>query len=427
MSLNILEAESNYEDVTYIGYSFRVRKYVYPYFLQKNYDLLTLFGNDAIREKFSSYCFLPDVVYISGFGHGYDNLFTGQHGEVLWKVGSYDPREAQGKIIHLMSCLTARRLGPDLVDKGARAYFGYEEEFTFIHTIGITDPLEDPIADVFFECNSQVDRLIADGLSAGRVYDATKELFREKYEDFLARDSDVAMTLLHDHDCFRIYGDQEASLPTDVTKELKLNTSVSGNLSKTGDSRDFVLKGVKQGEKLTFTLNGPDDGDFDLYVRINQEPELRKFDYRGYTESSNEEITIEPTQEGDYYVRVHSYHGMGPFTIKASVPMAPEGEEIELEKLIIGTLGSKDDSKKYVVKDVDGGEELFVTLDGPEGADFDIYVKSGSPATLDDYDIRGYTGLPDENVVIYPTVEGDYYITVHSYRGSGEYKLRASL
>jgi hypothetical protein len=127
MSLNILEAESNYEDVTYIGYSFRVRKYVYPYFLQKDYDLLSLFGNDAIREKFSSYCLLPDVVYISGFGHGYDNLFTGQHGEVLWKVGSYDPREAQGKIIHLMSCLTARRLGPDLVDKGARAYFGYEE------------------------------------------------------------------------------------------------------------------------------------------------------------------------------------------------------------------------------------------------------------------------------------------------------------
>jgi hypothetical protein len=82
---------------------------------------------------------------------------------------------------------------------------------------------------------------------------------------------------------------------------------------------------------------------------------------------------------------------------------------------------------QYVVKGVDGGEELFVTLDGPEGADFDIYVKSGSPATLDDYDVRGYTGLPDENVVIYPTIEGDYYITVHSYRGSGEYKLRASL
>ncbi len=427
MSLNILEVESNYESVTYIGYEFRVKKYVHPYFLEKDYNTLTLFENDATREKFSVYCLLPDVAYISVFGHGYDNLVTGQHGETLWQVGSYDPGEAQGKIIYLMSCLTARRLGPDLVDKGARAYFGYEENFTFMHMPSITDPLDDPIADVFFQCNSQVDRLVADGLPAGRVFDATKQLFREKYEEYLATDSDVAMTLLHDHDCFRMYGNIEASLPTDDIKELTLNTPVSGNLSKTGDSKDFILKGISAGEKLTFTLTGPADSDFDLYVRRNQEPELRKFDYRGYTTSSNEEITIEPTEAGDYYVMVHSYDGMGIFTLKASMPAIPEGEEIELGELIVGTLASQDDSKKYVVKNVDDGEELFVALDGPDGADFDVYVKFGSPATTDDYDIRGYTGLPDEHVVVYPTNAGDYYITVHSYRGSGEYKLRTSL
>ena len=430
MSVKILEVESNYEGVTYIGYNFRVRKYVYPYFLEKDYNVLTLFENDATRQKFSLYCLLPDVMYISVFGHGYDDHVTGQHGEILWKVDSYDPREAQDKIIHLMSCLTARRLGPDLVDQGALAYFGYEEPFTFFHLLGIEDPLDDPIADVFFQCDSQVDRLIADGLPAGRVYDATKELFREKYEDFLARDSDVAMALLHDHDCFRIYGDLEALLSAEipgVIQELVVNTPVSGNLSNTGDSRTFVLKGMKAGEKLTFTLTGPTASDFDLYVRRSEEPELRKFDYRGYTVSSDEEIIIEPTEDGDYYVMVHSYDGMGPFTLKASIPPRPEGEEIQLRELIVGALASQGDSKKYVVKDVDEEEELFVALEGPEGADFDVYVKFGSPATIDDYDIRGYTGLPDENVVVYPTKKGDYYITVHSYRGSGQYRLRTSL
>ena len=111
MSHNIIiELESNYEDVTYIGYTFRVKKYVYPYFLEKGYNLLTLFENEAKREKFAQYCLLADVVYISAFGHGYDDLIGGQHGDVLWKVGSYDPAEARDKIIHLMSCRTARKL-----------------------------------------------------------------------------------------------------------------------------------------------------------------------------------------------------------------------------------------------------------------------------------------------------------------------------
>ncbi len=427
MSIKILEVESNYEDVTYIGYKFRVEKYVYPYFAEKNYEILTLFENDAVREKFSSYCLLPDIEYVSAFGHGYDNLITGQHSDILWKVGVYDEREAQNKIIHLMSCLTARRLGPDLVDKGARTYLGYEEPFTLYSTLNIVNPLDDPIADVFFECSSHVDRLFADGLAAGRVYDETKVLFREKFEEYLAIDGDVAMALLHDHDCFRLYGDLEASLPTVGILELEPNVPVSGSLSSSGESEVYVLKGVKAGEKLIFTLTGPADSDFDLYIRKNENPEIRKFDYRGYTASANEEITIEPTQDGDYYVMVHSYDGMGPFTLKVSKPPPAEGEEIQLGELVVGTLASQGDSKAYVVKGVDKENELFVALDGPEGADFDVYVKFGSPATTDDYDIRGYTGLPDENVVVYPTKKGDYYITVHSYRGSGEYKLRASL
>lgn len=430
MPIKILEVESNYEDVTYTGYKFRVEKYVYPYFLEKNCEVMTLFENHATRDKFSSYCLLPDIMYISAFGHGYDDLITGQHGDILWKVGSYDPSEAQNRIIYLMSCLTAKRLGPDLVDKGARTYMGYEEPFTLYSTIGINDPLEDPIADVFFECSSRVDRLFVDGLPAKNVFDATKELFREKFEEYLAIDGDVAMALLHDHDCFRMYGDQEASLPFEipgVMPELSLNIPISGNLDSSDESKMFILKDIKAGEKLTFTLTGPANSDFDLYIRKGQEPDLRKFDYRGYTDSSNEEIILESAQEGDYYVMVNSYSGAGPFTLKASVPVTPEGEEILLGGLIVGTLASADESKKYVIKDVKEGEELFVALDGPEGADFDVYVKFGSVATIDDYDLRGFTGLPDENVVVYPTKKGDYYITVHSYSGSGEFRLRASL
>lgn len=428
MSVNILEVESNYEDVTYIGYNFRVRKYVNPYFTQKGYTIIPLFGNDATRQKFAQCCLLPDVCFISAFGHGYDNLFTGQHGEVLWQTGSYDPREPQGKIVHLMSCLTARQLGPDLIDKGGRVYFGYEESFVFMHTLGVTDPLNDPLADTFFECDSQTDRLIADGVAASAVYDRVKELFRQKYEHYLAIDSDVAMTLLQDHDAFRVFGDLEAMLPGgDVITELKIDSPASGALSKTGEEKTFVIKGVKAGTALTFTLTGPADADFDLYLRRGQMPDFRTFDYRGYTDSSNESIVIDAPADGDYYAMVRSYRGMGAFTLKASLPGMPEGEEIGVGEAVTGSLASARECKSYVLRGVPAGEELQVTLDGPDGADFDIYVKFGSPATLNDYDLRGYTGLPDEKVVVYPTKAGDYCVAVCSYTGAGLFTLRASL
>jgi hypothetical protein len=451
MSLNIVELESNYEEATFYGYNFRVKKYVYPYFLQKNLNVLILFENDATREKFAPYCLLPDVEYISAFGHGNVNLITGQDHDILWKVGSYDPKEAKDKIIHLMSCLTAEKLGQDLVDKGARAYFGYHEEFTFLHSSSVQDPLQDPYADVFFQCDSQVDRLIADGMPAAKVYSNTQELYSQKIDAFLATESDVAKCLLHDLNCFKFYGDPDACLPNNNIQELELNNPVTGSLDKSGDSRYFILKGINKGQKLTFLLTGAKDSDFDLYIRKNEKPELSMFDYRGYTTSSNEEIIIDPTGDGDYHLMVYSYDGMGPFTIKVITPPSIEGEEIkfkvitpsslegeeiklgdlgeeiELGDLIVGSLASEDDSKKYVIKNVGEGEDLFVALDGPDGSDFDIYVKFGSPATIKDYDIRGYTGMPYEKVDVYPTKKGDYYITVYSYKGSGEYKLRASL
>ena len=45
--------------------------------------------------------------------------------------------------------------------------FGYDEDFVFV-------PADQ---DVFFECDSEIDRAFADGLSAAEVYDRVKALF----------------------------------------------------------------------------------------------------------------------------------------------------------------------------------------------------------------------------------------------------------
>ena len=70
---------------------------------------------------------------------------------------------------------------------------------------------------------------------------------------------------------------------------------------------------------------------------------------------------------------------------------------------------------------------MTIALDGPQGVDFDLYVRKGEPPTTEDYDQRGYTGSADEKVRITPVGPGDYYVMVRAYRGAGEFTLKATL
>jgi hypothetical protein len=152
----------------------------------------------------------PAVDYLTGVGHGSYNLYTGDHGHVVFEIGNYDPEEAKGKIIHFLSCQTARELGPDFVRNGCRAYFGYDENFTF----HMADK------DVFFECDSEIDKAFADGLSTMQVYDRVKKLYDQRIADLRAAGKlYVAATLEFDRDHLRCpssggtnWGDPKAKL-----------------------------------------------------------------------------------------------------------------------------------------------------------------------------------------------------------------------
>lgn len=101
-------------------------------------------------------------------------------------------------------------------------------------------------------------------------------------------------------------------------------------------------------------------------------------------------------------------------------------EVISLDTTISSMLPDKDSIKEYVIKGIESGKKLIINLNGPEGQDFDLYVKFGSLAKVDDWDSRGYTSDPNEEVTIDPTEQGDYYITVHSFAGKGNFNLKAN-
>lgn len=103
-----------------------------------------------------------------------------------------------------------------------------------------------------------------------------------------------------------------------------------------------------------------------------------------------------------------------------------EVREINLDDEVSGELSKTGDAAFYMLKEVGANGELRVKLQGPSSADFDLYIKFGSKPTSYDWDYRGYTADPEENVTIFPTKRGDYYIMVRSYNGSGYYKLKAN-
>ncbi|HJQ23830.1 MAG TPA: hypothetical protein VKA60_07920 [Blastocatellia bacterium] len=208
LDLGVLAVDANFETVTQTGYKYR-QQHVYPFLEKKGFTLHRCQKSLARRMYVSPVARQPHIVYITGIGHGAYDSFTGDFYEVIFSVGNYSQEESQKKIVHFISCETARDLGPDFVAHGCIAYFGYDENFTF----------QLDIADIFFECDSEIDRGLASGLTAAEVHERVVALFNQHINALRANgDLYKAATLEFDRDHLRSpvsgpqWGDPQARL-----------------------------------------------------------------------------------------------------------------------------------------------------------------------------------------------------------------------
>lgn len=68
---------------------------------------------------------------------------------------------------------------------------------------------------------------------------------------------------------------------------------------------------------------------------------------------------------------------------------------------------------------------VAVTMDGPGGADFDLYVRRNQAPTQSEWDVRAFTTAADEQVVLPGAPADTYFIMARSFQGSGAYALSA--
>jgi hypothetical protein len=210
----ILAIDANFDPVTSAPFEYREAN-VYPHMEGKGFKVVRRQGIRARRADVAPQARKPNVVYLTGVGHGFRNSYTGDNLDPIFSKGHFRLEECKGKIVHFLSCETAAGLGPHFVDKGCRAYFGYADNFTY-------PPV---LADIFFECDSEIDLGFADGLTADQVYQRVLALFQQHIERLKSTgDSgdlhnasilEVDLRLLRAPSVSEEYGDKNARLIPD--------------------------------------------------------------------------------------------------------------------------------------------------------------------------------------------------------------------
>jgi hypothetical protein len=208
LPITMLGIDANMDPQTQAPHDYR-EVHVYPYFVKKGFTVEKCQTTLATQPHVSSTAKKPEVLYITGSGHGFPTIFLGHMYNVIWEATTYSSVESKGKIMHLLSCLSGANLGPDLVANGCRAFFGYDAKFVFEHTK----------PGIYLECDSEIDRAFAEGLTADEVYKRVIKLF-DKHIDAarLACDVDRVAMLEQDRDhlvCPSVdpkFGDKHAKL-----------------------------------------------------------------------------------------------------------------------------------------------------------------------------------------------------------------------
>jgi len=182
---------------------------VHPKFSDRGFTVVALTGTDDVRVNFVPAAKNGLTTYIGGVGHGNYNLYTGHWHNHILEIGHYDSAEVKSKAMHFLSCRTGRDLGPDTVANGAKAYSGYDENFTFVWDDPSTPFINEFL--LFVRADATFDLQMAAGATAGQAFAATKQAFDAAISQ--VPNTAAATWLTYDRDHLRLHGSSAATIP----------------------------------------------------------------------------------------------------------------------------------------------------------------------------------------------------------------------
>jgi len=101
---------------------------VNEYATSRGYTVTDLAGDSANKTQFDNAITTQDPKFFHGVGHGNEDIFAGQNNEYLLQR-CIDDDAMSGRIVYLLSCTTAKKLGPSIIEKTGLAFVGYNDLF----------------------------------------------------------------------------------------------------------------------------------------------------------------------------------------------------------------------------------------------------------------------------------------------------------
>ena len=147
----------------FCGHGYYGLNHVLQYAKTKGWDTVDIAAEQATKQPIYNAIDQHDPASFYGFGHGSDCIYTGDLELPIFTCNECD--RLSGRIVYLMSCLTANGLGPTIMQKGALAYAGFTVSWTWLSESGTErDPYDDIYARGFWESANELWRALLDGV-----------------------------------------------------------------------------------------------------------------------------------------------------------------------------------------------------------------------------------------------------------------------
>jgi len=188
---------------------------------QQELNLIELQSDDAVKEPIWDTLEASDPIFVNGFGHGNIDIFTGDDEEAVFT--DEECNILAGRVVYLLSCLTAVELGPAVIDAGGITYIGFDISWTWMAANITADPYNDWYAEGFYRSSNECPIALIQGDTVSVAKDrsiAEYNRWIEIWENERSGDpyaADAIGWLIYDRDGLTVLGDQSATIATGAT------------------------------------------------------------------------------------------------------------------------------------------------------------------------------------------------------------------
>lgn len=179
--------------------------------------VIDLKDKDANRSNLEKRIGLQDPKLVIFNGHGGANVITGYEKNHILVQGDVNDHILSSRIVSSITCKSAKELGPKCVNKGTKAFIGFEEEFAFIREKSRgTNPKKDKKAEIFLTITNSIPINFLKGFNAGEIVEKCKIQFDKQIEFYTTHydygTQHILTWLRHDRRVLKLHGRPEARL-----------------------------------------------------------------------------------------------------------------------------------------------------------------------------------------------------------------------